>query len=239
MDNRPGTSRRWRYLQFKSITPFQLTMQLTDSDIDKLDRIQRLNIINSVTGIKPANLIGTVSDSGKPNLAIFSSVVHLGSNPPLIGFMLRPQQEVRRHTFENIMENGYYTINHVHSPFVQQAHYTSAKFEKNVSEFEACHLTEEYLQGFKAPFVKESLLKLGMEFVQNIPIPINGTSLIVGKIKLATFPDEVMDADGHLDLTKMDNVGISGLNSYYGLNKIAQFPYARPNELPGFSQNGE
>ena len=54
-------------------------MHLTDADIQKLDRIQRLNIINSVTGIKPANLIGTISNADEPNLAIFSSVVHLGS----------------------------------------------------------------------------------------------------------------------------------------------------------------
>ena len=209
-------------------------MHLTDSDINKLDRIQRLNIINSVTGIKPANLIGSVSDAGEPNLAIFSSVVHLGSNPPLIGFMLRPQQDVRRHTFENIMETGYYTINHVHSSFIQQAHYTSAKFERKVSEFDECQLEEEYLYDFKAPFVKASRLKLGMEFAQQIPIPLNGTSLIIGKIKLAIIPDEVMDDNGHIDLTKLDAIGISGLNSYYNFNKIAQFPYARPGELPEF-----
>lgn len=211
-------------------------MHLTDSDIKKLDRIQRLNIINSVTGIKPANLIGTISDAGQPNLAIFSSVVHLGSNPPLIGFMLRPQQEVRRHTFENIMENGCYTINHVHSSFIQQAHYTSAKFEKGISEFEACQLTEEYISDFKAPFVKESRMKLGMEFAQQIPIHLNGTALMIGRIKFAIFPDETMDSDGHIDLAKIDDIGISGLNSYYALDKIAQFPYARPNELPEFFQ---
>lgn len=214
-------------------------MHLTDADIQKLDRIQRLNIINSVTGIKPANLIGTISNADEPNLAIFSSVVHLGSNPPLIGFMLRPQQEVRRHTFENIMENGFYTINHVHSSFIQKAHYTSAKFEKNVSEFEVCQLHEEYLQDFKAPFVKESRLKLGMELVQHMPIPLNGTSLIIGKIKHVIFPDHTMDTDGHIDLMKMDDVGISGLNSYYALNKIAQFPYARPGDLPEFPQNSD
>ena len=214
-------------------------MHLTEEDIQNLNRLKRLNIINSVTGIKPANLIGTISNTGEPNLAIFSSVVHLGSNPPLIGFMLRPQQEVRRHTYENIMENGHYTINHVHSSFIEQAHYTSAKFEKNISEFEACHLNEEYLPEFKAPFVKESELKLGMEFVQQIPIPLNGTSLIIGKIKHAIFPDEAVDTHGHIDLASINDVGISGLNSYYTLNKIAQFPYARPGELPEFSQTDE
>ena len=53
------------------------------------------------------------------------------------------------------------------------AHYTSAKFDKEESEFEECHLTEEYLDGFTAPFVKESRLKIGMKFEESIPIEIN------------------------------------------------------------------
>ena len=55
-----------------------------------MDKISRLNLINSITGVKPSNLIGTKSKDGFSNLAIFSSVVHLGSKPPLIGFITRP-----------------------------------------------------------------------------------------------------------------------------------------------------
>ena len=35
-------------------------MYLSKQDIEKLPRINRLNMINSVVGIKPANLIGTL-----------------------------------------------------------------------------------------------------------------------------------------------------------------------------------
>lgn len=210
-------------------------MHLTQSDLQNLGRIKRLNIINSITGIKPANLIGTKSNNGGTNLAIFSSVVHLGSNPALIGFISRPTGEVRRHTYENIMENGFYTLNHVHSSFIQNAHYTSAKFEHDVSEFEACQLTPEYLRGFPAPFVQESVLKLGMKFVQSIPIELNGTIMMIGEILHAIIPDEAMDEDGQLNLESSDDVGISGLNCYYKLEKIGQFPFARPNELPDFT----
>ena len=46
-------------------------MLLDKNDIYELDRIKRLNIINSITGIKPANLIGTKSKEGVNNVAIF------------------------------------------------------------------------------------------------------------------------------------------------------------------------
>lgn len=210
-------------------------MHLTKESIQSLDKIKRLNIVNSITGIKPANLIGTISDKGNPNLAIFNSVVHLGSNPALIGFVSRPSDEVRRHTYENILETGFYTINHIHDSFIEKAHYTSAKFEEGISEFEKCQLNESYLHNFKAPFVEESKLKMGLKFVQEISIPLNGTVLIIGEIEHLILPDESLNEKGHINLETLDDVGISGLNSYYKLHKIADFPYARPDDLPKFS----
>jgi flavin reductase (DIM6/NTAB) family NADH-FMN oxidoreductase RutF len=202
-------------------------MLLTKEDLQNTPRIQRLNLVNSLSGIKPANLIGTISAKGAPNLAIFSSVMHLGSHPALLGFILRPQGETPRHTFENIRETGFYTINHVHESFYEKAHLSSAKFEKDVSEFEACGLTEEYFPGFPAPFVRESALKLGMRFAEAIPIPLNGTTLVIGEVQNVILPDELMSESGHLDLSLTANVGLSGLNTYYRLEKIETLPYAR------------
>jgi flavin reductase (DIM6/NTAB) family NADH-FMN oxidoreductase RutF len=211
-------------------------MHLTKEDIKHIERIKRLNIINAITGIKPANLIGTISNKGETNLAIFSSVVHLGSNPALLGFVVRPSTEERRHTLENIRENGFYTINHVHEQFVERAHFTSAKFEKEESEFEKCALTEEYLTGFKAPFVKESQFKMGMRFVQSVPIEINGTLLMIGEIEHLVLPDDALNKEGYIDLSKSKSIGISGLNRYYEVKLLDEFPFARPEELPDFSR---
>ena len=56
--------------------------------IEQMKKITRLNLINSCTGYKSANLIGTISNSGKSNVAVFSTVTHLGSDPALIGFII-------------------------------------------------------------------------------------------------------------------------------------------------------
>lgn len=208
-------------------------MQYNKNDIADLDRITRLKIINSVTGIKPANLIGSVDNLGNTNLAVFSSVVHLGSNPALLGFVTRPQTEAVGHTLQNIRKNSYYTINHIHPEFTKKAHYTSAKFDRNISEFKQCGLKEEYLNDFKAPFVKESDFKMGMRFKEAVPIPLNGTTLVIGEIEFLLLPDTAMN-NGDIDLEQTNSVGISGLNSYYNLKKIAKYPYARVDEVPEF-----
>ena len=209
-------------------------MHLSRTDIDNLDKLYRINLINSITGIKPANLIGTMSEVGETNLAVFSSVVHLGSNPPLVGFVLRPADEVARHTWDNIQATGQYTINHVHRSFSERAHYTSAKFEREVSEFEACHLTPEFVEGCTAPFVAESQIRFAMAFREAIPIRLNGTTLLIGEVSQLEVADDLLQDSGLCRLEASSSLGIGGLNVWYGLRELAEYPYARPEELPDF-----
>lgn len=211
-------------------------MQYTKKDIAEMDRIQRIKYINSVSGIKPANLIGTISEEGQTNLAIFSSVFHLGSDPALLGFITRPTDEVPRHTYENLIQMGQYTINHVPVRFVENAHYTSAKLERDQSEFEICGFNPQYIADFKAPFVQESALKMGMSLRETIPIPLNGTILVIGEIEHLILPDAGIDDEDDVNLAHIDSVGISGLNTYYSLEKIGRFPFARPHEIPEFKK---
>ena len=74
-------------------------MLLQPDDIAQLPERQRAAFINCLSGFKSANLVGTVSASGQANLALVSSVVHLGANPPLLAFISRPPS-VDRHTLE-------------------------------------------------------------------------------------------------------------------------------------------
>ncbi len=81
-------------------------MELNQADLAKLDKRYRANFFNTLTGFKSANLIGTYDENDKENLAIFNSVIHLGANPPLMGFILRPTT-VERHTYENIKKQAF------------------------------------------------------------------------------------------------------------------------------------
>ncbi len=206
----------------------------TKKTLDELEKLARVNLINSISGYKPANLIGTISANKQTNLAIFSSVVHLGTNPPLFGFITRPPTDAARHTYENIKEIGVYTINHAHKSFVEKAHYTSAKFDRETSEFAACGLTEEYLESFAAPFVRESRIKLGLRFVEEIPIKLNGTILVIGELEHLILPENVVQADGNIDLNAAGDACVSGLDGYHEVGKAVRFPFARPDNVPEF-----
>ena len=208
-------------------------MLIQSADIKTLERRYRLNLINSITGIKPANLVGTRSADKHDNLAIISSVVHLGSDPAQLGLVMRPQTKSPKDTYLNICETGHYTINHVSEAFVRKAHYTSAKLAKQESEFERMKLQKEFINDFPAPFVKESAVKIGMKHLDNIDLP-NGCIFVIGTVELLSLPDKALNEFGQLDLTAYQNVGISGLNTYYRLEKQASFPYVRLDEIPEF-----
>jgi flavin reductase (DIM6/NTAB) family NADH-FMN oxidoreductase RutF len=200
---------------------------LTIDDINGMDKVYRLNLINSVSGFKSANLIGTTDGEGHHNLAIFSSVIHLGSDPPLLGMIVRPTT-VPRHTYQNMISSGLYTINHVNSRIINKAHQTSAKYEKEESEFDKVGLSPQFINGFEVPFVLESDLKMAMELVEEIDIRSNGTKMIVGQIREIHLPLETIGGDGLIDLKKTDTVTISGLDTYWSPERLERFGYARP-----------
>ncbi|NNF74538.1 MAG: flavin reductase [Flavobacteriaceae bacterium] len=198
------------------------------NDIDLMPYVFRINLINSVSGYKSANLIGTQSITGQPNVAVFSSITHIGSNPPLLGFFMRPTTVVRN-TYENIKETGRYTINHIHEAIVNDAHHTSAKYDKGVSEFDQTGLEEIYRNDFKAPFVFGAPVQLAMSYVEEYEIKANNTILIIGQVEHIYVEDHLFRSDGFIDLAEGNVAAINGLDAYAVPESNERLSYQRPN----------
>jgi flavin reductase (DIM6/NTAB) family NADH-FMN oxidoreductase RutF len=202
----------------------------SETDIENLNHIYKINLINSCSGYKSANLIGTKSSDGIENVAVFSSVTHIGSSPAMLGFFLRPTT-VLRNTYENLKATGFYTINHIHQSITEEAHHTSAKYDATVSEFDVTTLTSEYKHGFKAPFVKDAPVQLAMEFVEEYDIKANNTILVIGKIIGLHINGDLVEDDGFVNLTKAKVAAINGLDGYVIPETKTRYGYQRPKEL--------
>jgi flavin reductase (DIM6/NTAB) family NADH-FMN oxidoreductase RutF len=196
-------------------------------DIDNLEKIFKINLINSCSGFKSANLLGSISKEGVSNVAVFSSVIHLGSNPPTLGFILRPTT-VPRDTYKNIKESGVFTINHIYEEIIEDAHHTSAKYPENVSEFDVTNLEEEFKGSFKAPFVMESPVQMSMKFIEEIPVPSNNVMLIVAQIEELYIQDALLQKDGLINLSIGKVAAINGLDTYAIPTFKKQLSYQRP-----------
>ncbi len=199
-------------------------------DINSLEKIYKINLINSCSGFKSANLIGSISKDGITNVAVFSSVTHLGSNPPTLGFILRPTT-VPRNTHQNLKDIGYFTINHIWEEIVEDAHHTSAKYPKEISEFDMTNLEPEFKGKFKAPFVKNAPVQMNMKFIEEIYVPSNDVMLIVAQIQELYVHDKLLQEDGLINLSKGNVATINGLDTYAIPKFKTQLGYQRPKEI--------
>jgi flavin reductase (DIM6/NTAB) family NADH-FMN oxidoreductase RutF len=202
-------------------------IHLSNEDIDNFHHVYRINLINSCSGYKSANLLGTKSKHGVENVAVFSSVTHIGSNPPMLGFFLRPTT-VLRNTYENIKASGFYTINHIHQAILEDAHHTSAKYDSEISEFDKTSLISEYKNDFEAPFVKDVPLQLAMVYVEEYEIKANNTLLVIGKIVGLHVNEDILEDDGFINLSKANVAAINGLDGYAVPQGNNRFGYQRP-----------
>jgi flavin reductase (DIM6/NTAB) family NADH-FMN oxidoreductase RutF len=205
-------------------------MHYTRDQINDLEKIKKINLINSCSGYKSANLIGTISKEGITNVAVFSSVTHLGSNPPTLGFILRPTT-IPRDTYKNILESGVFTINHIFENIIEDAHHTSAKYEEVISEFDITGLEDEYYNDCIAPFVKGSPVQMEMKFIEEYHIKSNNVIHIIAEIKNLYVKDDILKEDGFLDLAKGKVAAINGLDAYAIADNNTRFNYQRPKKL--------
>jgi flavin reductase (DIM6/NTAB) family NADH-FMN oxidoreductase RutF len=201
---------------------------ITRDDISQMEKLERLNIINSCTGYKSANLIATLSENGSTNVAVFSSITHLGSNPGILGFIVRPTT-VPRDTYSNIKAKGFFTVNHITSNMIADAHHTSANYEVGVSEFDKTNLEEEYKNNLEIPFVKGSPIQLYCKYMNEYYIKENDTIHVIASIEHVYYNENMEHKDGWLQLDKGNVVAINGLDGYCLPKLMDRFEYARPN----------
>jgi len=205
-------------------------LHFNSEDLNGMPHLYRINLINSCSGYKSANLVGTISAEGITNVAIFSSITHIGSNPALLGFFLRPITVIRN-TYNNIKENGIFTINHIHDAILEDAHHTSAKYDASQSEFDMTNLEEEFKNSFLAPFVKGSPVQMAMTYVEEYNIKSNDTILLIGEIKDLYVYNSLLQNDGFLHLSEGKIAAINGLNGYSIPKLKTRLNYQRPKGL--------
>lgn len=115
---------------------------------------------------------------------------------------------------------------------MEKAHQASAKYPDGVSEFEEVGLTVQYIDNFPAPFVGESVVKYGLTLHEIVPIKVNDTFLVIGKIHFILLEKGLLMPDGFIDLHMAETICSNGIDSYYATKPLGRLAYAKPGQPP-------
>lgn len=210
-------------------------ISIPSSQIYQLEKQYRISLINSLVGYKSLNLLGTISKEGITNLCVISSAFHLGADPPLLGLVIRPER-AHNDTLTNIKSTGQYTLNNVLPEWYMQAHQTSASYAAGISEFDTCGFQKLYTDRFKAPFVGQSTIRIGLELREIIDVELNGTTILIGEIVQILADDTMITENGTVDHIKAKTMTVAGLDTYFLPQPIGRLAYAKPGIEPHKSE---
>lgn len=201
------------------------TIQL--DDILSWEREYRRAFVNTLSGIKAAFLLGTQDENGRNNLALFTSVVHLGAAPPLLGVVLRPA-EAQQDTRRIIQKHTHFTLNAVPVDLIEAAHQCSARYPHDQTEFNACKLTAWHSPSHRAPYVGESPLKIGLRAVDLMDVKANGTRMVVAAVMEIHLEEKLLGVDGQILPSEAELCGVVGLQAWHTHKPEKNITFAQP-----------
>ncbi len=193
--------------------------------------------LQGVVAPRPIALASTVDREGNVNLSPFSFFNLFSSNPPILVFSpsRRGRDNTTKHTYENILEVPEVVINIVNYNIVQQVSLSSTEYPKGVNEFVKSGLTQESSAIVKPPRVKESPAAFECRVNDVIQLGSEGGAgnLVICEVLLAHFSDSILDAEGRVDVEKVDLVGRMGYDYYCRAHGSALFTVPKPNAKIG------
>lgn len=168
---------------------------------------------NQLEGLRSPVLVATRSADGVDNVAVFSSLTHVGARPPLVGLTFRPLT-VERDTYDNLRQTGTFTVNHLPQEHLRAAHATSVKAGRGVSEFDLVGL-HPLDSGLGAPYVAEASVSLACTFAEEHFIAANDTVFVVGAVRELRLPEAAAFGATRVDWEALGATVVSGLYQYY------------------------
>lgn len=199
-------------------------LKISKEEFQSFSSRRRATFINSVSGFRSLFLVGTKSLTGIDNLAPFNSIVHIGSNPAYLGCIARPKSDEHQ-TLLNIEETKFFTLNSVSKEMVERAHQCSAKYSATESEFDQVGFDRAASAGI-APYVSGSPIQISLSLASIIPIPLNGTSLVIGAVEEIILNGIEIEPDGFVNLEALGTLTCIGLDSYHTTEQLVRLPYA-------------
>lgn len=183
---------------------------------------------------RPIAFVGTTDGAGQVNLSPFSFFNAFGANPPTVAFSpaFRGTDGSAKHTYENVLATGEFTVSIVSYGMVEQMNLASADWPRDVDEFDAAGFTRAPSQLITPPGVAESPMFMECTLKQHVPLgdgPASG-NLLVGEVRMFHIKESVFDGK-YPSIDRLDLVARMGGPFYCRASGDAIFSLAKPAGL--------
>jgi flavin reductase (DIM6/NTAB) family NADH-FMN oxidoreductase RutF len=175
---------------------------------------------------RPIGWISTVSHDGVVNLAPFSMFNQLGYDPPVVMFSgsCRPGTGHQKDSVTNAEETGEFVVNMATWALREQVAASSRTVPPEVDEFEIAGLTKTPSRMVAPPRVAESPVHLECVYHSTMTLPANRREsvhrVVVGRVVGIHIRDDVLGADGKIDILKIRPLARLGYLDYTSVTEV-------------------
>ncbi len=173
----------------------------------------------SCTVPRPIGWLSTVSPAGVANLAPYSQWQNLTFDPPMVMFAANQSTlGGRKDTVENAEATGWFVWNMATWELREAVNLSAMALPPEADEFEHAGVTKAACIEAPGPRVAESPCHFECEYLQTVRLPGNsqiGTvDLVIGRVARIHILDDVIRADGKLDIARIQPIARMGYFDY-------------------------
>lgn len=199
----------------------------------------RYNPLKACVVPRPIGWITTINDAGLVNLAPFSFFNMLSYDPPFVLFSagVHEADGGRKDTVENVAATGEFVYNMATWAQKDQVNETAWIIDRTVDEMAASGLAPLPSRLVRPPRVKGSPVHFECRLHQIVTLPGRLPSsehhVVIGQVVAVHIDDDVITADGRVDVAKMKPIARLGYKDYVCVEQLFQMDKRTPEEPSG------
>ncbi len=174
---------------------------------------------------RPIGWIATVDAAGVHNLAPFSQFQNVSFDPPMVMFAANQKSNgERKDSVRNAEASGEFVWNMATWAQREAVNISAQELPAGVDEFELAGLEREPSRLVKPMRVRGSPTQFECAYMTTLRLPGNGpmgsVDVVFGRVLAVHIADEMIDAQGRVDVLKMRPIARMGYFDYTSVESI-------------------
>ncbi len=192
-------------------------------ETDKNDHGLRYNPFKSICVPRPIAWISSLSKTGVLNIAPFSQFTNVSYDPPMVVFSSSDRGNGnQKDTVQNILDTKEFVVNMATWELRDEVEITGQDVNPEVDEAKLAGLEMTPSQLVKPPRIARSPIQMECVFYSSMTVPgkKGPHHLMVGRVIGVHIKDEVIGADGKLDILKIRPLARLGYLDYTSVESL-------------------